>query len=113
MSIPADSPVSRPSFLRKGVTARLAVTSRLLAALAGGYLLANAVAIFLARLLLLGSMARADGVLTAVFVSFLIYVGAVIWAFAARNATRAWVGLLLLSGFFGAAAWLLGSGEVL
>lgn len=101
--------VSPPS--RRNISHRLAVASRVLAALAGGYLLANAFAILLARLLLVTSMmSRADGVLTAVILSFLVYAGAVLWAFATRNATRAWAGLLLLAGAFGAIAWLLGSG---
>lgn len=109
MATRAAAPVSGP---RKIDTRhRFAVTLRLLAALGGGYLLSNAFAILLARLLLLTAMtSRADGVLAAVIASFPVYVGAVLWAFAARSAARAWAGLLATAGVCGAAAWLLGSG---
>jgi len=55
-------------------------------------------------------MSRADGVLAAVILSFLVYMGAVLWTFAARSAIRAWSGLLILAGIFAALAWWLGSG---
>lgn len=89
---------------------RWRVTSRLLAALLGGYLLANAAAVLLARLLYRIAMSRADGVVTAVMISFLIYVGAVVWSFAARSATRAWLGLLSTAGICAVVAWLLSGG---
>jgi F0F1-type ATP synthase assembly protein I len=37
--------------------------------------------------------------------SFLVYAGAVIWVFAVRSATRAWVGLLIAALPLLAAAW--------
>jgi hypothetical protein len=106
---PADIRLPR-SFEEGSSARRLAIASRLLAALAGGYLIANTFAILLARTLLLMSFERADGVMIGVIISFPIYAGAVLWAFAARSAMRAWLGLLSIAGVFGAVAWLLGNG---
>lgn len=70
---------------------RLAVLSRTLAAAAGGYALMIA---FDAALTLLLPIARRSAFLYAVQAGFLIYTLAIIWAFSARTATRAWLGLL-------------------
>ncbi|MDR2306493.1 MAG: DUF3649 domain-containing protein [Paucimonas sp.] len=71
---------------------RLAVTSRSLAALLGGYLLASMVSI---AITLFAPMAQVDAVLTGMMLSFLVYLLAFIWCFACRSAWRAWLGLLL------------------
>ena len=68
------------------------VFSRVIAALVGGYLLANVAAVALSYLL---PGSKSDGVMVAVFVSFFIYVAAVIWVFSARTAWIAWFGLLI------------------
>ncbi len=70
---------------------RLAVTSRCLAALLGGYLLAAMTSMCLSLLL---PMSRVDAVLSGTMLSFLLYLGAFIWVFAARNAWLAWFGVM-------------------
>ncbi|MDW5441944.1 DUF3649 domain-containing protein [Polaromonas sp. SM01] len=71
---------------------RLAVASRVLAAIAGGYAL-SALASAALALYLPGT--RAEAALTANMAAFVIYTGAVMGVFAARTAARAWQGLLL------------------
>ncbi|WMD23731.1 DUF3649 domain-containing protein [Achromobacter seleniivolatilans] len=78
---------------------RLAVFSRVAAAILGGYALASAAAACLAVWLPMG---RADAVTTAQMLSFVIYACGVIWVFATRNAWRAWAGILLPSVVLGA-----------
>jgi len=65
---------------------------RLTAALLAGYAAASGIAIGLAALLPGG---KAEAVLAGTLLSFALYAAAVIWAFAARSAGRAWLGLLL------------------
>lgn len=85
---------------------RLAVTSRTLAALFGGYLLAALTSVCLSQWL---PMSRADAVVTGMLLSFLTYLVAVIWCFACRTAWRAWLGILLpaavLAAIFGIGRW--------
>ncbi|VVM60040.1 hypothetical protein PS662_01262 [Pseudomonas fluorescens] len=85
---------------------RLAVTSRVLAAVLGGYILAALASVSLS---LWVPMARADAVVTGMMTSFLAYLGAVIWCFACRSAWRAWLGLmvpgLVLAAVSGLAVW--------
>ncbi|MDR0277215.1 MAG: DUF3649 domain-containing protein [Paucimonas sp.] len=71
---------------------RLAVASRCLAALIGGYLLASMASVCLSQSL---PLSRVESVLTGMMSSFLFYIGAFIWAFAARSAGRAWAGIML------------------
>lgn len=66
------------------------ILSRVAAAILGGFIFASAVIIAL-PLLLPGS--RVEGVLWSTLLGFALWTGAVIWVFAARSATRAWVGL--------------------
>ena len=73
---------------------RLAVASRALAAILGGYGLASAAAAWL-------PMQRADAVVTAQMSAFVVYTCGVIWVFATRNAWRAWAGILLPAALFG------------
>lgn len=68
------------------------ITSRVIAAIIGGYLLANCLSILLAYLL---PLPQADGVLVGIQASFIIYAGAVLWVFAAKTAWKAWLGLLV------------------
>jgi len=70
---------------------RAGVLSRLLAAVFGGYALASSATVFLSAYL---PLSHFEAVLTATMVSFLIYALAIMWAFAARNAWRAWAGLM-------------------
>lgn len=77
---------------------RLAVFSRMAAAILGGYALASAAAACLAVWLPMG---RADAVTTAQMLSFVFYACGVIWVFATRNAWRAWAGILLPAAVLG------------
>jgi hypothetical protein len=68
----------------------IGVVSRVVAAAFGGYVLSSVAAISLALAL---PMARSEAVLTGSMVSFVVYVCAVLWVFAASSAWRAWLGL--------------------
>jgi hypothetical protein len=65
------------------------------AAAVGGYALATTLSVAIVAVVSAGpgTMARADSVLVAMQLSFAVYVGAVMWAFAARSAACAWLGL--------------------
>lgn len=71
---------------------RLAVASRALAAIGGGYALSAVCAALLAVVL---PLPRAEAVITATLLSFVVFCCAVLWVFAARNAWRAWAGLVV------------------
>jgi hypothetical protein len=80
------------------------VTSRALAAGAGGYVLANAAALALAAV---APMPRADAVMAGILLTFAVYVAAIVWAFAAPTVARAWLGIvvpIMLCGILIAAA---------
>ena len=79
------------------VSYRLAVTSRALAAVVGGYLMASLAAVCLALWM---PTSRADAVITGMMSSFVFYLLAVIWCFACRTARRAWFGVMLPSALF-------------
>lgn len=89
------------------VSYRLAVTSRVLAAVLGGYLVSALASVSLTMWL---PMARAEAVVTGMMSSFLIYLVAVLWCFACRNAWQAWIGLtvpsLVLAAVSGLAYWM-------
>ena len=89
------------------VSYRLAVTSRVLAAVFGGY---GVTALASVCLTLWVPMARAEAVVTGMTSSFVVYLLAVIWCFACRTAWRAWFGLLLasllLAALAGMAYWM-------
>ena len=72
------------------VSYRLAVTSRVLAAVFGGYLLAALASVCMTALL---PISRADAVASGMMTSFLVYLVAVLWCFACRTALQAWLGL--------------------
>lgn len=85
---------------------RAGVAARLLAAIAGGYALT---AISMSLLAVLLPASRVDAVMTATLLSFPVYAVAIMWAFAARSARRAWIGLLAPAAILGCALWLHGS----
>ncbi|MDH4585052.1 iron transporter [Pseudomonas sp. BN415] len=66
----------------------LAVLSRSAAALLGGYLFSYAFTAALARL---SPLDGADAVIVATLPSFAIFTFAILWAFAARSAWKAWL----------------------
>ncbi|QXI47113.1 MULTISPECIES: DUF3649 domain-containing protein [Pseudomonas] len=86
---------------------RLAVTSRSLAALLGGYLLASMASVCIA---LVVPLPQVDATLTGLLLSFVFYLLAFIWCFACRSALRAWLGVLaptvLLGVISGLAYWM-------
>lgn len=82
---------------------RLAVASRAVAAILGGYGLASAASACLAVWL---PMQRVDAVVTATMASFVVYTCGVIWVFATRNAWRAWAGILLPTAVLVGLFWL-------
>ncbi|KPW57373.1 Uncharacterized protein ALO82_01266 [Pseudomonas syringae pv. broussonetiae] len=94
----------------KGLTVayRFAVTSRALAAVFAGYLLASVVSICVSQWL---PIPRAEAVVTGMMLSFLVYLVAVLWCFACRTALQAWVGVLapcaLLAAACACGRWLL------
>lgn len=72
---------------------RLAVASRTLAAVAGGYALTAAFTAAAAMALAQRST-RVDAVLAATLLAWLVYVLAIAWVFFARTAWQAWCGVL-------------------
>ncbi|POF42699.1 hypothetical protein B0D71_07285 [Pseudomonas laurylsulfativorans] len=74
------------------VSYRLAVASRVLAAVFGGYLIAALTSVSLSLWL---PVARAEAVVIGMMTSFLVYLLAVIWCFACCSAWRAWFGLMV------------------
>ncbi|WCM92031.1 DUF3649 domain-containing protein [Acidovorax sp. NCPPB 2350] len=72
---------------------RLAIASRSMAAVLGGYALAAAGAAAFSLVLAL-AMPRVEAVLAATMLSWLVYAVAVGWAFYARTAWSAWGGVL-------------------
>lgn len=89
------------------VSYRLAVTSRVLAAVLGGYIVAALASVSLSLWL---PMVRADAVVTGMMTSFLAYLVAVLWCFACRSAWQAWFGLIVpslaLAAVSGLAYWM-------
>lgn len=99
--------------MRKTVTAlppSLAIISRVIAAVAGGYALATVLAIALAGIV---PLPRVDAVATGILTGFAVYAAAVLWVFAARSATRAWLGLLVPTLVFSVLAWFTAPGSPL
>jgi len=86
----------------KTLVFRLSVVSRTVAAVLGGYALAHALPVALLALL---AVPPSEAALAASHLSFLVYVAAILWCFAARSATLAWVGLLVPTLLSGALAW--------
>lgn len=80
----------------------LNTTLRSLLAIFGGYWLAALAAATLALAL---PLPRADAVMAAVMLAFVVYLLAAIWAFAAATLARAFAGLLLPAAVLG--LWLV------
>ncbi|WP_043114475.1 hypothetical protein [Solimonas soli] len=97
----------RSSRVRGGRAHRLAVLSRVLAAVFGGYLLTSLATALLAHLL---PGPRAESVLAATMLSFALYAGIVLWVFAANSAARVWRGLGIAIGLSGAVLLLVQRG---
>lgn len=81
----------------------LPVLARVASAVLGGYALTVLTAIALAGVL---PLSLADGVLTSMLAAFPLYAAAVMWAFAAKSARHACLGMLGAVVLAGAAAWV-------
>lgn len=77
------------------------VASRVAAAALGGYGLTYSFTTFLTLIL---PLPRSEAVLTAAMCSFILYTGAILWAFAASTSRQAWTGLLIPAVGCGAVA---------
>ncbi|OZI32546.1 iron uptake protein [Bordetella genomosp. 10] len=77
------------------------LVARIVAALFGGYGLAALTSVAAVVL----PIDRTQAVFAGMLLSFLVYTLAVVWVFAVRSATRAWVGLLVAALPLGLAAW--------
>ncbi len=80
----------------------LDIASRVGAAVVGGYALATAAA--LGATALPGT--RAEAVQIGIMLGFLAYAAAMIWAFAARSAIRAWAGLIGPAAVLALIGWI-------
>jgi hypothetical protein len=86
---------------------RLDVGLRVVLAVAGGYGLAALCTMLLSVTL---PLPRVEAVLAASMLSFAVYAGAVVWAFAARSVLRACAGMAILAVPLGIALLLRGTG---
>lgn len=82
---------------------RWSIASRVLAAIIGGYALAYGFTAFFSVYL---PLARPDRVVLASLLCFAVWTAAVIYVFAARSATRAWLWLICLTVLMCLAAFL-------
>ena len=87
---------------------KLPIVMRTLAAIFAGYALANLFSIFLARALPFAfAISSGEAFIIGSLLSFGLWVGAAMWAFAAKSAARAWGGLVGPIGLLVVAIWLL------
>lgn len=70
----------------------LGIFSRSLAAIVGGYVLSNLLAIMVSYLL---PMPTGDSVLLSLQLSFLFYGIVIIWVFSTKTVGKAWLGLVI------------------
>lgn len=77
------------------------LAARRVTAVIGGYILATFTAVAAVDL----PLPRAEAVITGMMASFAVYAGAAVWAFAARSASRAWIGLLIAGALPSIAVW--------
>ena len=85
---------------------RWPVFSRLIAAIFAGYALATSSALFIGQLLIQATD-EYQAIHIGLMLSFVVYVGAVIWVFSVSSAKRAWLGLISLNVIFLLLTWLL------
>jgi hypothetical protein len=81
--------------------ATYSIVSRVIAAIIGGYVLANLIAILLSHLL---PMSQPEAVMVSMLCSFAVYAAVAMWVFTTKTATKSWVGLLITSVV--SAVWL-------
>ncbi|MBU2892303.1 DUF3649 domain-containing protein [Colwellia sp. D2M02] len=85
---------------------RWSVFSRILAAALGGYALATSSSLLITQLLM-SLVGKYQGIHIGLMLGFLVYTGAVMWAFSVTTATRAWLGLVKLNVIFLLLTWAL------
>lgn len=100
----------RLSLQRLAASPGSGVALRTLMAVLGGYALAASATAALAVWL---PTAPATAVITANLLSFLIYTGAVLWAFSTRSAARACLGITVPALLLAGLAWLGGAESLL
>ena len=71
----------------------LPLISRIVAAVGGGYALAALASVAVLAL----PVSRIQAVIGGMLSSFAVFAAAVVWVFAVRSATRAWIGLFVAS----------------
>lgn len=81
----------------------LSIAARWGAAIVGAYLLASAVAAATA-VFMPGS--RLDAALAGTMLGLAVFAVAALWAFVARSALRAWIGMVAPAAVLGLAVWL-------
>ncbi|PCJ31311.1 MAG: hypothetical protein COA90_06585 [Gammaproteobacteria bacterium] len=79
----------------------LALASRVIAAILGGYILSNLIAIIMSYLI---PGPLSNGVITGMLASFAIYTLLILWVFTARTTLHVWIGITLPSLL--CAAWV-------
>jgi hypothetical protein len=89
------------SFLVSPLRSVFPLISRIVAAVGVGYVLAALLSVAVLAL----PANRIQAVIGGMLGSFAIYAGAVVWVFAVRSATRAWVGLILAALLLLPFAW--------
>lgn len=102
----ASTTGATPSLLRY----RMAVASRAVAAIGGGYLLSAASASVGARALVGLGVARADAALATTMLAFILYAVAAMWAFGCASAWRAWTVVCVPGAGLALLAWVLAKG---
>lgn len=95
-----------------GETARYRwkAANRALAAVVGGYALTSAVTVLLA---LVWPLPQAEAILASTMLSFALYVGVLVWVFAAKRLLTIWLGLLIATAVCAGLSWLLLPGSVM
>ena len=92
---------SRVAVAASRVLAVLPLISRIVAAVGGGYALAALSSVAVLAL----PASTIQSVIGGMLGSFAVYAGAVVWVFAVRSATRAWVGLIVAALLLLPFAW--------
>lgn len=103
MSTVTPSPPALRS--RPSLRTRLAVASRTVAALGGGYTVTSLLSLAIA--LLSRTAPREEAIAAGNTPAFLAFAACILWAFAASTATRAWLGIGAPSLVLGLLVWRL------
>ncbi len=88
----------------------LGIIARVMAAILGGYILANLISMLLSYLL---PVTQAQAVLTSMLASYAIYAAVVMWVFSVKTATKAWAGLLITSALMATMVFILNAASKL